>query len=48
MTAAILAVAAVVHVMASYVCRKAGHPEFSTTLLGLSIAFGVFALISLI
>lgn len=48
MTAAILAVAAAVHVMASYMCRKAGHPEFSTTLMALSVAFGVFALVAVL
>ena len=44
MTASILAVAASVHILASYMCQKVGHPEFATTLKALSIAFGVFAL----
>lgn len=44
MTASILAVAAAVHILASYMCKKAGYPEFATTLKALSVAFGVFAL----
>lgn len=43
-----LAVAAVVHILASYWCQKVGHPEFATTLKALSVAFGVFALVALV
>ena len=48
MTASILAVAAAVHILASYMCQKVGHPEFATTLKALSVAFGVFALVALV
>lgn len=44
MTASIFAVAAAVHALALYMCQKAGHHEFATTLKSLSVAFGVFAL----
>lgn len=43
-----LAVAAVVHILASYWCQRVGHPEFATTLKALSVAFGVFALVALV
>lgn len=48
MTASIFAVAAAVHILASYMCHEAGHPEFATTLKALSVAFGVFALASVL
>ena len=48
MTAYIFAVAAAGHILASYMCQKAGHPEFATTLKALSVVFGVFALASVL
>ncbi len=41
-----LAVAAAVHILASYLCQRVGYPEFATTLKALSVAFGVFALVA--
>ena len=46
--ASVLAVVAAVHILASYMCQKAGHPEFATTLKALSIAFGVFAMVAVL
>lgn len=43
-----LAVAAAVHILASYWCQKVGHHEFAVTLKALSVAFGVFALVALV
>lgn len=48
MTAAIFAVVAAVYILTSYWCHKAGYPEFSPMLIGLSIASGVASLASLI
>lgn len=48
MTAAIFAVVAAVYILTSYWCHKAGYPEFSPMLIGLSIASGVASLVSLI
>lgn len=43
-----LIVAATAHILASYLCQRVGHPEFATTLKALSVAFGVFALASVL
>lgn len=43
-----LAVAAAVHILASYWCQRVGQQEFATTLKALSVAFGVFALVALV
>lgn len=43
-----LAVAAAVHILASYWCQRVGRQEFATTLKSLSVAFGVFALVALV
>lgn len=48
MMVVLLTVAAAVHILASYMCQKAGHSEFATTLKALSVAFGIFALVALV